>query len=145
MDVNYNMQSGTSVPLADIVETGSRYIKFSNGIAIVYLNSSNLYAGATNITTGIYKYEMTIYSPITFTSVLWFFMSMDVDTYIRTASNSWTVTRNASTTNYTTTDNYRFTIAPVIDMSSYALNNNYACSYDSRIKNINYFIIGKWK
>ena len=36
MDVNYNTQSGTSIPLADIVESGDNYIKFNNGVYVIW-------------------------------------------------------------------------------------------------------------
>ena len=39
MDVNYNMQSGAIIPLADIVESGNNYIKFDNGIYMIWGNT----------------------------------------------------------------------------------------------------------
>lgn len=36
MDVNYNMQSGMSIPLADIVESSDNYIKFANGTYMIW-------------------------------------------------------------------------------------------------------------
>ena len=36
MDVNYNMQSGASIPLADIVESSDNYIKFANGTYMIW-------------------------------------------------------------------------------------------------------------
>ena len=36
MDVNYNMQSGISIPLTDIVESRNGYIKFSNGVYVIW-------------------------------------------------------------------------------------------------------------
>ena len=60
MDVNYNSQLGTSIPLADIVETGSRYIKFSNGIAIVWSTMPGIVSGSHKIATGIYEWRMIL-------------------------------------------------------------------------------------
>ena len=36
MDVNYNMQSGTSISLSDIVESSDNYIKFANGTYMIW-------------------------------------------------------------------------------------------------------------
>lgn len=36
MDVNFTNSSGTQMPLANIVESGDNYIKFSDGTAIAY-------------------------------------------------------------------------------------------------------------
>lgn len=144
MDVNFNSQLGTSIPLADIVETGSRYIKLSNGIAIVCWTMPGIVAGNYNIATGIYEYRMTTRSPITFTSVLYFIASIDVDVYMKSSSENYTITKNGTTTKYNTTDNRDFTIAPIIDISSYMLNNNYTCSFYPEVY-VNIFIIGKWK
>ena len=36
MDVNFTSSSGTQMPLANIVESGNGYIRFENGIQIVY-------------------------------------------------------------------------------------------------------------
>ena len=146
MDVNYNMQSGTSIPLADIVESGSGYIKFSNGIAIVYLSSSDIYVSTSKIAPGIYEYKMSIYSPVTFISVYYFIVSMDANVYIHGSSTRYTIIKNATTTKYSTTDNHNFIVAPIIDISGYALHvDTYACSFDTKISNINYLIIGRWK
>lgn len=146
MDVNFNSQLGTSIPLADIVDTGSNYIKFSNGIAIAYLSSQYTYpSNGSFIVDYTYAYEMTIYSPITFTSVLYFLMSMNVNTYVGTSSGRHTITKNATTTKYSTTDNRTFTVAPIIDMSGYGLHDKYAASFDTRINNVSYIIIGRWK
>ena len=144
MDVNFNSQLGTSIPLADIVETGYRYIKLSNGIAIVYWTMPGIVAGSHKISTGIYEWRMTPRSPITFTSVLYFIASIDVDVYMKSSSENYTITKNGTTTKYNTTDNRDFDIAPIIDISSYVLNNNYTCSFNPEVY-VNIFIIGKWK
>lgn len=36
MDVNYNIQSGVSIPLADIVKSSDNYIKFANGTYMIW-------------------------------------------------------------------------------------------------------------
>ena len=145
MDVNYKSQLGTSIPLADIVDTGYNYIKFSNGIAIVYLSSTDIPSNCSFIVDYIYQHKITIYSPITFTSVLYFLMSMDANTYVGTSSGRYTITKNSTTTKYSTTDNRTFTVAPIIDMSGYGLHDEYAVSFDTSVKNVSYLIIGRWK
>ena len=144
MDVNFNSQFGTSIPLSDIVETGYGYIKLSNGIAIVWSTMPGIVAGSHKIATGIYEWRMIPHSPITFTSVLYFIASIDVDVYMKSSSENYTITKNGTTTKYNTTDNCNFSIAPIIDISSYVLNNNYACSFKPEIYT-NMLIIGKWK
>ena len=65
MDVNYNMQSGTSISLADIAETGNGYIKFSNGIMIQhgkYTISCNKTTAGNNI-IGIINFTKSFISP----------------------------------------------------------------------------------
>jgi hypothetical protein len=54
MDVNFNSQFGTSIPLVDIIERGDGYIKFANGLQICYgslyctMSSSTVGSGYTN-------------------------------------------------------------------------------------------------
>ena len=52
MDINYNTQSGTSIPLADIVESGNDYVKFANGLILFYIY--NLHSIASSISS---KYD----------------------------------------------------------------------------------------
>ena len=66
MDVNYNMQSGASIPLADIIEFGDNYVKFSNGIMIAYGIDRQVLSSDLDANTAInswIKYSIAFSSP----------------------------------------------------------------------------------